>query len=91
MKPILKLPNNIVIFADSNGYSVRIDSKLSYFSNLEMCFKEIFDQTLKRRLIENDKKNIEEILKIVKEVKKEIENLWKDSDKYNIELPKPRK
>jgi len=88
MKKIISF-NNFYISADGNGYMVRFrKNSPSYFSNLEMCFREVFDQTLKRNLIKNGKKTIDECLKICKETKKEIKDIWKNNKKANLLPPK---
>jgi len=89
MKKIIQL-NNAYISADNNGYMVKFVGVIpSYFSTLELCFHEYFDQTLKRNLIKDEKNTIEDALVIIRETKQEIEDVWRNSNKANLSLPKP--
>jgi len=96
MKQIFPINNEIEIWGSKHQYIIRFkqsngeykDIDNQYLPNLEMCFKEIFENILKRRLMENTKKTYDEVLKIIKETKKEIEKIWGDGNKKNLK-PKP--
>jgi len=93
-KLILKVSDGVEIWGDPRQYMIKFrDNKgdiqhyrTEYLPDLEMCFREIFENILKNRLMNNKKKTCDEILRIVKETKKEIEKIWKDSDKNTLTL-----
>lgn len=88
-KLILKVIDGVEIWADEVCYMVKIDTNPpAYYTDLPMCFQEIFEQVLQHRLMENEKKTIDEILSIVKDTKKLVENQWRDADKHLLSLPR---
>ena len=80
---ILKIDDDVSIFADTNQYIVRVRNLYWYMPTLESCFREIFAERLKSRLIENKKKDMERIIEIHKETEKWLKDIFR-----KIEHPK---
>jgi len=71
-KLIVKINKDISIRADSEQYIVRNKNKFGYFGELDSAFIDIFECLVRERLMENEKKEMKEIAKIVLDTKKEI-------------------
>ena len=84
-KPIIDY-RGFQILANPYQYTVkRPGAPEVYFSDLELCFREIFEHDLKTRLIENsEKQTIEEMLRIVKETSEDIKTLIRKT--YEIRI-----
>jgi hypothetical protein len=82
--------NNMAeIYGDEMQYIVKLKNGESwYLPDLEICFRNIFEYVLRKNLMESTIKTCEEIIRIVKETKQNIEKIWLDSDKLTLETPK---
>jgi len=74
---VIDINDDISIFADKYQYIVRLRTTTVYLASLQDCFQFIFEEEIKIRLIENPKKNIEEIVKIHKETAQWLRGLFK--------------
>jgi len=81
MKLICKINERISIWADEHQYVVRAQTSSkqkmkhasnSYFSSLDSCFEEAFENLCRARLADGRDKKIEEVAEIIVAVKKEI-------------------
>jgi len=77
------------ICGDEMQYIVKLkNGECWYLPDLEMCFRNVFEYVLRKNLMESTIKTCDEILKIVKETKQNIEKVWLDSDKLALKTPK---
>ncbi len=83
---VIKIDDNISIFADKDQYIVKMGSIHSFLGSLEHCFEEIFAKQVKIHLIENPKKDMETIVNIHKDVSKWLRSIFR-----GIENPKSPK
>ena len=84
---IIDIDDETVISADKYQYILRQKVGVnkeglvlyhnSYFTSLEACFQFIFEEKIKMRLIKNPEKNIQEIVKIHKEVAKWLKSIFR--------------
>lgn len=73
---IIDIEDDISIFADRNQYIVKYGKQNCYFGTLEQCFNDIFEERVKVKLIENQKKDMEEIIKIIEDTRKWLKNIF---------------
>jgi len=75
---IIKINDNISIFANVHQYIVKFCGQSDWhLPTLQSCFEEIFDAQVKLKLMENDKKDMQNIIRIIKETKKELLALFR--------------
>jgi len=80
---ILKIDEDISIWADKFQYIVHFKSDTWYLPTLESCFEEIFKTKVKINLIENKKKEIETIIEQIKSTSDWLKKMFR-----NLENPK---
>ncbi len=70
---------SVEILADRYCYAVRYSTlkEMSYLPNIENCFQDIYDYSVKYRLTIGKEKELREIAKIVNDTKKEILSIMK--------------
>jgi len=78
---VVKIDDDVSIFADKNQYIVKYGKHNCYFGTLEHCFNDIFEERVKVKLIENQKKDMEEIIKIIEDTRKWLKMLFKKIEK----------
>jgi len=70
---VIKINDDISIYANRWEFIVKYrDYENWYLPSLEACFEEILDEQVKVKFIKNDKKDMENIIRIIKETKKEL-------------------
>ena len=81
---VIKIDDETEIWADSMQYSIRkkqLERKCwenyAYFGTLEDCFSDIFKEKVRYRLTKNKKKDMEEVIKIHKEVQEWLKTMFK--------------
>ena len=78
---IIDIEDDVSIWADRNQYIVKYGKRQCYFGYLEECFVDIFSERVKVKLIENQKKDMEEIIKIIKETEKWLKSIFREIEK----------
>ena len=78
---IVKIDDDVSIFADREQYIIKYGKRSCYFGTLEHCFNDIFEERVKVKLIENQKKDMEEIIKIIEDTRKWLEMLFNKIEK----------
>jgi len=87
MKLIVKLNDKISIYAESNSeYIVKIHNNTWYLPDLQSCMQEILEYVLRNRLMLNEKKDMETIIKIINEVHQEVKNVLHLSTKDSLKV-----
>ena len=80
---IIKVNDEISIRADKYQYIVHFRSDYWYLDSLGACFEEIFNEQVKINLAENKKKEMNEIIRIIKETSNWLRDIFR-----SIENPK---
>ena len=78
---IIDIEDDISIWADRNQYTIKYGKRYCYFGTLEECFNDIFEERVKVKLIENQKKDMEGIVKIIKDIRKWLKSIFKEIEK----------
>jgi len=78
---VIDIEDDVSIWADRNQYIVKYGKRYCYFGYLEHCFNDIFSERVKVKLIENQKKDMEEIIKIIKETEKWLKSIFREIEK----------
>ena len=78
---VVKIDDDVSIFADKNQYIVKYGKHNHYLDSLESCFNDIFEERVKVKLIENQKKDMEEIIKIIEDTRKWLKSLFNKIEK----------
>ena len=78
---IIDIADDVSIFADRNQYIVKYGKHNCYFGTLEHCFNDIFEERVKVKLIENQKKDMKEIIKIIEDTRKWLKSIFKEIEK----------
>jgi len=73
---VLKIDEEVSIFADKYQYILSFNNKNTYYCCLEDVFSELFELKIKEELIKNEKKDIEEIIKIHQKMEKYLKNIF---------------
>ncbi len=63
--------DDIEVWADFNNYIVKYGTRYCYFGYLEEVMVDILANRIKKELIENDQKDMSEVVKIIKQT-----DLW---------------
>ena len=74
---VIDISDDISIFADRNQYVVKHGKHNCYFGTLEESFNDILKERVKVRLIENQKKDMEEIIRIIEDTRKWLKMFFK--------------
>lgn len=77
-KLIIKLDNDISIYANKHEYIVKFQGENWYLPDLPICFQEIFGVKVRHKLIESQAKGMKEVIEIIKNTKKEIQDYFKE-------------
>jgi len=74
---IVKISDDVSIFADRNQYIVKYGKRSCYFGTLEHCFNDIFEEQIKVKLIKNQKKDMKEIIKIIEDTQEWLKSIFR--------------
>jgi len=75
---IVDISEDVSIFADRNQYIVKYGKRSCYFGTLEHCFNDIFEERVKVKLIENQKKDMKEIIKIIEDTQEWLKSIFRE-------------
>jgi len=78
---IIKIDGNVSIWADGYQFKVKYGKRNHYLDSLESCFNDIFEEQVKVKLIENQKKDMKEIIKIIEDTRKWLKSIFKEIEK----------
>jgi len=78
---VVRMGDNVSIWAERSQYVVKYGKRSCYFGTLEHCFNDIFEERVKVKLIENQKKDMEEIIKIIEDTRKWLKSIFEEIEK----------
>lgn len=84
MKKLFSITNNIEIWADENCFAVRFKKSNGQYKNdnwylatISQCFQEVFEHLIKEKMMKGKAKTLEEAIKVIKAIKKELDLRFK--------------
>ena len=81
---IFTIKKNVEIHSDKYQYILKKGFDETYFTSLEDLFFDLFREEVKIKLVRNQKKDMEEIVKIHKSVAKELKSIFRGIERSKI-------